>query len=92
MVNVLYIFDTKKENNGINSFCKNLQGIWDKFRAVVAIKQRKRTECNIRLPLLHQALREYWNSCGTKGFTRTLHHAISIFPHFAKLSGDDWSH
>ena len=57
---VVYILDTKKENNVIIHFAKNLpKHIDETFKAVVDAKQRYRTECNhTATHLLHQALRE----------------------------------
>ena len=44
---VVYILDTKKENNVIIHFAKNLaKHINESFKAVVDAKQRHRTECN----------------------------------------------
>src|SRR6056300_552180 len=55
---VVYILDTKKENNVIIHFAKNLPKHMDEtFKAVVDGKQRHRTECNhTATHLLHQAL------------------------------------
>ena len=57
---VVYILDTKKENNVIIHFTKNLpKHINESFKAVVDKKQRHRTTCNHSAThLLHQALRE----------------------------------
>ena len=57
---VIYIVDTKKENNVIIHFAKNLpKDLNATFKATVDAKQRYRTECNhTATHLLHQALRE----------------------------------
>jgi len=57
---IVYIIDTKKENNVIIHFTKNLpENLTDTFKASVDEKQRYRTECNhTATHLLHQALRE----------------------------------
>ncbi|NNE76807.1 MAG: alanine--tRNA ligase, partial [Pricia sp.] len=58
--NVVYIVDTKKENNEIIHFTKNLPShLNETLKAVVDQKQRQRTEANhTATHLLHQALRE----------------------------------
>ena len=57
---VLYVLNTKKENNVIIHFTKNLpKNISESFTAVVDQKQRQRTAANHSAThLLHQALRE----------------------------------
>lgn len=57
---VVYIVDTKKENNVIIHFAKSLpKNVQGTFKATVDAKQRYRTECNhTATHLLHQALRE----------------------------------
>ena len=57
---IYYILDTKKENNLIIHFTKNLpKNAREPFKAVVDQKQRQRTSANHSAThLLHQALRE----------------------------------
>lgn len=89
---VVYILDTKKENNEIIHFAKNLpRDTGDKFRAVVDAKQRKRTECNhTATHLLHQALREILGThVEQKGSAVHSKYLRFDFSHFAKLSADE---
>ncbi|RAJ07984.1 alanine--tRNA ligase [Arenibacter echinorum] len=89
---VVYILDTKKENNEIVHFAKNLpKDSGDKFKAVVDAKQRKRTECNhTATHLLHQALREILGThVEQKGSAVHSKYLRFDFSHFAKLSADE---
>jgi alanyl-tRNA synthetase len=89
---VVYILDTKKENNEIVHFAKNLpRDTGDKFKAVVDAKQRKRTECNhTATHLLHQALREILGThVEQKGSAVHSKYLRFDFSHFAKLSTDE---
>lgn len=89
---VVYIVDTKKENNVIIHFSKNLpKHINEGFKAVVDEKQRYRTECNhTATHLLHQALREILGThVEQKGSAVHSKHLRFDFSHFSKLTTEE---
>ena len=90
--NVVYILDTKKENNVIIHFAKNLPNHIDEvFRAVVDEKHRFRTECNHSAThLLHQGLREVLGThVEQKGSAAHFKNLRFDFSHFAKLTDEE---
>ena len=89
---VLYVLNTKKENNVIIHFTKNLpKNISESFTAVVDQKQRQRTAANHSAThLLHQALREVLGThVAQKGSAVHSKHLRFDFSHFSKLTNDE---
>ncbi len=90
--NVIYIVDTKKENNLILHFTKNLpEDPSQTFNVVVDEKQRFRTNCNhTATHLLHQALRKILGKhVEQKGSAVHSKNLRFDFSHFSKLTHDE---
>jgi alanyl-tRNA synthetase len=90
--NITYIIDTKRENQEIVHFAKQLPGELDgKFKAVVDRLQRARTSQNHSAThLMHQALRSVLGTHVTqKGSAVHSKYLRFDFSHFAKLSQEE---
>jgi len=89
---VIYIINTKKENNEIVHFAKNLPvNTAEIFKAVVDKKQRFRSACNhTATHLMHQALREILGAhVEQKGSAVHSKYLRFDFSHFSKLTVDE---
>jgi len=89
---LVYIVDTKKENNLVIHYVKNLpKNVKDDFKAVVDKKTRSYAEANhTATHLLHQALRSVLGKHVTQKGSMVDSHGLRFdFSHFSKVTSDE---
>ncbi|PHS67198.1 MAG: alanine--tRNA ligase [Flavobacterium sp.] len=89
---LVYVVDTKKENNLVMHYIKNLpKNVNDDFKAVVDDKTRSYTEANhTATHLLHQALRSVLGTHVTQKGSMVNGRGLRFdFSHFSKVTSDE---